>query len=123
MLRAEDTVYWPGLNDQLEKMILNCEFCIKYSQAKCKSKPTKTLGKEIPVHPWSKLATDIFHFEGAAYLLIVDYTTRFPIVCKVTSMTGKHITNSANQCFLNMDGQIASYLTMVHTTPHKNSCM
>ena len=81
-LRAKDTVYWPGWNDQLEKFILNCELCLKYSYAKCKPKPTTSLGQEIPVHPWSKLATDIFHFEGTAYLLNVDYTSRFPIVCK-----------------------------------------
>ena len=77
-LRAKDTVHWPGLNDQLEKLILNCELCLKYSHDKCKPKPTTTLGQEIPVHPWSNLATDIFHFEGASYLLIVDYTSRFP---------------------------------------------
>ena len=53
MIRVKDRVYWPGLNDQLEKMILNCELCLKYSQAKHKSKPTRTLGQEIPVHPWS----------------------------------------------------------------------
>ena len=50
---------------------------------------------KIPGHPWSKLATDIFHFEGAAYVLIVDYMSRFPIVYKLTSMTGIHV---ANQC-------------------------
>ena len=27
-LRAKDTVYWPGLNDQLEKLVLNCELCL-----------------------------------------------------------------------------------------------
>ena len=67
-LRAKDTVYWPGLNDQLQKLILNCELSVKYSHAKCKPKPTTSLGQEILVHPWSKFATDIFHSEGAAYL-------------------------------------------------------
>ena len=28
-LTAKNTVYWPGLNDQLKKMILNCEHCLK----------------------------------------------------------------------------------------------
>ena len=51
----------------------------------------------VPLHPWSKLATDIFHFEGASYLLIVDYISRFPIVHKLSSMTGQHV---ANQCKL-----------------------
>ena len=84
-------MYWPGLNDQLEKLILNCELCLKYSHSKCKPKPTTSLGQEIPVHPWSKFASDIFH------LLIVDYTSRFLIVCKLTSVTGICV---ANQCML-----------------------
>ena len=58
-LRAKDTVYWPGLDDQPENLILNCELCLKYSHAKCMPEPTTSLGQEIPVHPWCKLATDI----------------------------------------------------------------
>ena len=61
-LRDKGTVYWPGLNDHLEKLVLNCERCLKYSHSKCKQKPSTSLGQEIPVHPCSKLATDIFHF-------------------------------------------------------------
>ena len=30
-LRTKDTVYWPGLNDKLEKLILNCDMYLKYS--------------------------------------------------------------------------------------------
>ena len=56
-----------------------------------------SLGQEIPLHPWSKLATDIFHFEGASYLLVVDYTSRFPDVHRFSSMTGQHV---ADQCKL-----------------------
>ena len=96
-LRAKDTVYCPVLNDQLEKLVLNCELCLKYSHSKCKQKPSTSLGQEISVHPWTKLATDIFHFESSLYILIVDYTSRFPVVCKLSSMTGLHV---ANQCKL-----------------------
>ena len=77
-LHTKDTVYWPGLNDQLEKLILNCE------------QPTLSLGQEIPLHAWTKLATDIFHFEIASYLLVVYNTSRFPAVCKLSSMTGQY---------------------------------
>ena len=56
-----------------------------------------SLGQEVSLHPWSKLATDLFHFEGASYLLIVDYINRFPVVHKLSSMTGQHI---AIQCKL-----------------------
>ena len=90
-------LYWPGLNDHLEKMVLSCGLCLKCSQSKCKQKPAMYLGQEIPLHPWSKQATDLFHFEGASYLFIVNYTSRFPVVCKLSSMTGQHV---ANQCKL-----------------------
>ena len=56
-----------------------------------------SLGQVIPLQPWSKLATDLFYFEDASYLLIVDYTSRFPVVHKLSSMTGQHV---ANQCKL-----------------------
>ena len=42
-LRAKETVYWPGLNDQLEDLVLNCELCLKYSTAKCKLELTLSL--------------------------------------------------------------------------------
>ena len=29
-LHANETVYWPKLKDQLEKLVLNCELCLKY---------------------------------------------------------------------------------------------
>ena len=85
-LRAKDIVNWPGLNDQFMKSVLNCELCLKYSHSKCRQKPSISLGQEIPVHLWCKLATDILHFEGTSYLLIVDYTSRFLVVNKLSSM-------------------------------------
>ena len=33
-LQTKETVYWPGLNDQLEDLVLNCELCLKYSTSK-----------------------------------------------------------------------------------------
>ena len=92
-LRAKETVYWPGLNTELEDLVLNCQLCLKYSTAKCKLEPSLALGQEVPLYPWTKLATDIFHFEGASYLLIVDYTSCYPVVCNLTSMTGQHIAS------------------------------
>ena len=86
-LHTKETVYWPGLNDQLEKLVLNYELC------KSKQEPSLSLGQEVVLYLWTKLATDIFHFEGASYLLVVDYSSRFSFVHKLTSMTGQHIAD------------------------------
>ena len=98
-MRAKETVYWPGLNDQLENLILNCQLCLKYSKSKNKSTPPTALGHEVPAVPWSKIATDIFHYESQPYLLVVDYTSRFPIVRRLKSMSAQHITEQFQSIF------------------------
>ena len=80
-------------------MILNCELGLKYSHSKCKQKLGMSVGQEVPLHPLSKLVTDTFHFEGVSYLLIVDYTSRFPVVHKLTSMTKQHVSNQCKLIF------------------------
>ena len=92
-MRAKETMYWLGMNEQLEQLILNCQLCIKYSRSKDKDMPNTALGHEIPSVPWSKVATDIFHFESRSYLLVVDYTSRLPIVREIKSMLAQHIAD------------------------------
>ena len=101
-LWAKQTVYWPGLNDQLQKLVLNCLICLKYSKSKKKQETSLSLGQEVPIFPWTKLATDLFHFEGNSYLLIIDYTRQFPIMCKLTSMTGHNVAEhfKPNLCWI-----------------------
>ena len=53
-LHAKETVYCPGLNEQLEKLILNCPLCLMYSQSKLKQPSHMSLGQEIPIHLWTK---------------------------------------------------------------------
>ena len=98
-MRAKETIYWPGLNDQLENLIINCQLCLKYSKSKNKSTPPTALGHEVPSVPWSKVATDIFHYESQPYLLVVDYTSRFPIVRRFKSMSAQNITEHFKSIF------------------------
>ena len=79
------------MNEQLEKLILNCQLCLKYSRSKDKNMPITALGHEIPSVPWSKVATDIFHFKSKSQLLVVNYTSRFRIVRDIKSMSAQHI--------------------------------
>ena len=90
-MRAKETVFCLGINEQLEHLILNCQLYLKYSRSKDKNMPCTALGHEVPLVPWSKLATDIFHYESHSYLLIGDYTSRFPIVRELKSMSAQHI--------------------------------
>ena len=92
-------VYWPGINEQLEKLVLNCELCLKYSKAKSKQAPSMSLGQEVLIHPWTKVATDKFQFENDSYLVIVNYTSRFPIVHKLTSTMAQQVASQMKLIF------------------------
>ena len=58
-----------------------------------------SLGQEIPIYPWTKVVTDRFHFESDSHLLIDDYTSRFLVVCKLTSTTGQQFANQMKIIF------------------------
>ena len=64
--RAKQYMYWPSLYDELKDLITNCTTCLKFSTQKPTSNKQHA-GHEIPVHPWSKLASNIFYFEGDSY--------------------------------------------------------
>ena len=85
--------------NNLEQLVLNCELCLKYSKVKCKQPSNMSLGQEIPIHPWTKIAMDIFYFDGISYLLIVNYKSRFSVVRKPTSMTTQHATGQMKLVF------------------------
>ena len=72
--------YWPNVNKEIEEMIRNCPTCLEFAPAKPKIKKKDMLQHEVPSTPWTKLATDIFHFQGTNYLILVDYTSKFPVV-------------------------------------------
>ena len=97
--RARETVYWPGLYDQLKELVTNCEICLKYSTSNKSPAKEQQMGQEIPLTPWTKLASDIFHFENASYLLVVDYHSRFPVICKLDSMSAHNVTNYMRAIF------------------------
>ena len=58
-----------------------------------------SLGQEVPIHPWTKVALDICYFENDSYLLIVNYTSRFPIVCKLTSTMAQQVASQMKLTF------------------------
>ena len=47
----------------------------------------------VPSLPWKKLATDLFDYQGAQYLLITDYYRKYPIVRKLNSTTSAAVIN------------------------------
>ena len=74
----KNTMYWIGINADIEDYTKRCQECIKRSQtAKEPLQP-----HDIPEGPWRKLGMDYFHFNGNTYVLICDYFSKFPFMFK-----------------------------------------
>ena len=75
-LRASTSVWWPGLSQHLNNLVEKCPECAK--QATPRSEPL--LSTKLPDFPWQRVGTDLFMLNGATYLLVVDYFSRYPEV-------------------------------------------
>ena len=75
--RARSVVYWPALSSDINEMVAKCSTCLKYRRENQREPLTP---HEVPLLPWQKLGADIFEYRGNAYLLIVDYFSKYPEV-------------------------------------------
>ena len=86
--RARSILYWPGMTSDIETLIAKCSVCATYRK---RNQKEPLLPHPVPTRPWSKLGSDIFDFGGKDYLVIVDYYSKFPEVCKLESKTAKSV--------------------------------
>ena len=79
-LRARDSVFWPGINQQIKDLINRCLICQKYQDAQMRE---EMIPHDVPTTPWTKVGSDLFHFQGDNYVLVTDYTTKYAVVRKL----------------------------------------
>ena len=72
--RVRDTVFWPGINGEVQHLTENCEACRTFQPAQQRE---TCQDHQRPNLPWAKVAADLFAFEGRNYLVTVDYFTNF----------------------------------------------
>ena len=91
-----ETVYWPGINKDILKQYQSCKICIKHSKSQrhepCQSHPTPEL-------PWHTVATDLFELKNSKYLLLVDYYSRFLVLCELYSTKSKVLVQEIKAVF------------------------
>ena len=72
--RARDVLFWPGLREEIENMVSQCETCNRFLP-KQQKEPMMTA--EIPSRPWQVIAQDLFSLHNKHYLVTVDYYSDF----------------------------------------------
>ena len=77
---AANSVWWPGLCTDIDKMVQTCKECAKSRRERVE--PMQ--GTPFPPRAWSRVATDFFYLNGKQYLLAIEYYSRDIEVCSVT---------------------------------------
>jgi hypothetical protein len=68
--RARELMYWPGINNDIERMVKTCEVCNsnKKQQQKEPLQPDP-----VPNRPFQRIGADLFEFEQQQYLITADF--------------------------------------------------
>ena len=81
-LWAKNVVYWPQMTKDIEKMISTCTTCQRFQAKQC-ALPLEW--QPTPDHPWQIVASDLFDFNGAQYMVITDMYSKMCFVRKMPS--------------------------------------
>ena len=97
-LRARDSVYWPQINQDIETLGKSCEKCQEFSK---RNNRDPDIPGEIPLVLWSLLEMDLFTLDDQTFLLVVDVTSRFPVVRILSSETANSVINALKGIYCN----------------------
>ena len=76
MLKARDSVFWPGISNDICETVEKCGICQASLRA---AKPVGNVS-DMPPHAWHTLGTDLFYWNKIDYLVIGDYFSKYLIV-------------------------------------------
>ena len=67
LTKAKEVLFWPGMPAQVRDFILKCAICNQFLSQQPKE---PMIIHDVPDRPWSKLAIDLFAFNGKDYVII-----------------------------------------------------
>lgn len=93
---ARQSIYWPGLSKDIEKMVMACEICQRHQKA---HPHQPLLDRDIPDRPWQRIAMDFFHHNGLTYLLVIDCFSKFIEVKKMHTTAANDLTEALSDIY------------------------
>ena len=90
--RARITVYWPGLDNDIDNAVLSCQYCQDHQPSNTKE---PIIHRKRPSRPFQEIAIDLCSQTGHDYLIIVDCFTDWPAIIPMTRNTTSSQINSA----------------------------
>lgn len=85
--RARMSVWWPGLERELQDLVTKCPECLPTRPTQRKEPLITT---ELPSRPWQKIAADICEYDKQHYLVVIDYFSRYLEIAHLPDL-GPHL--------------------------------
>ena len=95
MLKARESVFWPGISDDIWETVERCGICQSTSRA---VKPVGNVS-EVPPHAWHTLGTDLFYWNKMDYLVVGDYFSKFLLVRKIPNTSTHSVIKELGMIF------------------------
>lgn len=93
--RARQSVWWPGISQELATVVQNCTECCKAQNQRAQP----LVPTPLPDLPWQMVGTDLFEWHEQTYLLIVDYYSRYIEIARLRNTTAEEvITHTEHFC-------------------------
>ena len=95
--RARLTIYWPGIDGDIENFIHGCRHCQDHLPSQSKE---PLISKPMPERPFQQIAADIGAYAGRQYLIVVDCKTDWPDIIELgKDTTASHLIESLRDQF------------------------
>ena len=89
-LRAKQSLYWPGINEEIGNRLENC---IPYQTVASLQQKEPAIPIEVPFRLWQKIGMDLFFSKVKWYLLVYDYS-KFPVIRLLPSIFSKNVISA-----------------------------
>ena len=73
--RARLTIYWPGIDRDIENFVQGCRHCQDHLPSNAKE---PMINKPTPDRPFQQIAADFGSYGGRQFLIVVDCQTGWP---------------------------------------------
>lgn len=115
---AHQTIYWPGLNVDIESFISKCSICATFAPSQ---KRSEMFESNLPDLPYEQVSADILEYNGHFYLVVIDSYSKWLDALKLPDKTSKSVID-AFQFLFSIHG--IPRILMVDNNPFKsNQCI
>lgn len=94
--RAKQVLFWIGMSKDIQEMVEACSIWQRHQRSNTKH---TILLKDIPGLPFERVASDLFHFKGKEYLLLVDSYSGYFDMKQLPETTSKQVIKQLKEWF------------------------